>query len=112
VLHGLHHQHVRPWELFVDEESKSTVKPGSRKSSVSADSLTSNSSNSFEDEPWIQKYKKRNLIRQIFDRETYIDEPALRQIQDTIFLQSVLMATGVSAVIVAIFLAVPAGHLL
>jgi hypothetical protein len=111
VLHGLHHQHVRPWELFDDPESEEAPKSG-RKSSFSADSLASSASNSFENEPWVKKYKKRNLVRQIFDRETYIEESALRQIQDTIFLQAVLMGTAASAAIVAIFLAVPAGNLL
>jgi hypothetical protein len=108
----LHHQHVRPWELFVGDEEFTEKSSGEYdpKTSMSMDSLTSNSSNSFEDEPWIEKYKKRNLIRKIFDRETWIEEPALRQIQDTIFVQSLLLAFVAGGVIVAIFVAVPHGH--
>jgi hypothetical protein len=75
-------------------------------------SLTSNFSNSFEDEPWVKKYSRRNLIRKIFDREIWIEEPALRQIQDTIFVQSLIVATIAGAIVVAIFLAVPKGKML
>jgi hypothetical protein len=109
VLHGLHHQHVRPWELFIQEED---AKLESSNESISRKSLESTSNNSFEDEPWVAKYQKRNVVRQIFDREIWIQEPALRQIQDTIFIQALLTATAASAVLVAIFVAVPSGHVL
>ncbi|KAH0129588.1 hypothetical protein KCU67_g17002, partial [Aureobasidium melanogenum] len=89
--------------LFADPEDPS-LKAGSE------DSLFSTSgSGSYEDEPWIAKYEKRNVIRKIFDREVWIQEPALRQIQDTIFIQSLLGAFLVSCVVVGIFCAVPHG---
>jgi hypothetical protein len=101
VLHGMHHRHVRPWELFVDEESEKER---------TKDSFESfGSSNSYEDEPWIVKYQKRNIVRKVFDREVWIQEPVLRQIQDTIFVQSMLAALLLSGVITAIFVAVPGG---
>lgn len=103
VLHGLHHRHLRPWELFEDGASDDE-RP-------SWDSLTSSSSNSFEDEPWVKQYEKRNTIRKIFDREVWIEEPALRQLQDTIFLQALLGSFILSCIIVGIFCAVPAGNL-
>lgn len=105
---------MRPWELFDDEESdeKSTGGDSTPKQSISMESLTSNSSNSFEDEPWIKKYSRRNIIRKIFDRETWIEEPALRQIQDTIFVQSLIAATLAGAVVVAIFVALPHGRMI
>lgn len=68
------------------------------------------SHNSYEDEPWISKYDKRNVIRKIFDREVWIQEPALRQIQDTIFLQAILTAFVLTAIIVGIFCAIPKGN--
>lgn len=104
VLHGMHHRHLRPWELFSEADDMSTVE-------MKTDSMDSyESSNSYEDEPWIAKYEKRNVIRKIFDREVWIEEPALRQIQDTIFLQAILGAFVVSAVAVGIFCAVPKGN--
>lgn len=101
----MHHRHLRPWELFGDEDealSYVNLKKGS------FDSL--GTSNSYEDEPWVVKYEKRNVIRKIFDREVWIKEPALRQIQDTIFLQALITAVGISAVLAAIFLPVPKGN--
>ena len=105
VLHGMHHRHMRPWELFSDETDEVMDEK-----MMSSESLTSESSNSVEDEPWIARYKKRNVIRKIFDRELWIKEPALRQIQDTIFLQAILGAFVLSCVFVGIFCAVPHGN--
>ena len=104
VLHGMHHRHLRPWELFGDADEATSdyeLKKGS------FDSLGTN--NSYEDEPWVAKYDKRNVVRKIFDREVWIQEPILRQIQDTIFLQAIICAFVIGAVATAIFLAVPKG---
>ncbi|KAK9443068.1 Regulator of G protein signaling superfamily [Metarhizium brunneum] len=102
VLHGMHHRHVRPWELFMQDDGE---KPNKR----SFDSF--GTQNSYEDEPWVVKYKKRNVVRKVFDREVWIQEPALRQIQDTIFVQALLASVLLSVVLAAIFVAVPQGHL-
>ncbi|KAI0401569.1 hypothetical protein F4802DRAFT_609290 [Xylaria palmicola] len=104
VLHGLHHRHVRPWELFVDDDAEQ-LSEGKR----SFDSF--GSCNSYEDEPWVVRYERRFYVRRVFDREVWIQEPALRQIQDTIFVQSVLTALLGAGVLTAIFVAVPAGNL-
>ncbi|MCJ1335793.1 hypothetical protein MMC09_001067 [Bachmanniomyces sp. S44760] len=106
VLHGMHHRHLRPWELFADEDDASTNAYELKKGSF--DSL--GSSNSYEDEPWVAKYEKRNLIRKVLDREVWIQEPALRQIQDTIFIQAVGGSIVLSAIIVGIFVAFPKGR--
>ncbi|GAP90200.1 putative regulator of G protein signaling superfamily [Rosellinia necatrix] len=104
VLHGRHHRHVRPWELFAedgdDEAGDDDFDPFGSSSSPS---------NSYEDEPWVVKYKCRPYVRRVFDREVWIQEPALRQIQDTIFLQSMLAALLGTGVLTAIFVAVPTG---
>jgi hypothetical protein len=101
----MHHRHLRPWELFDSEE----VSPDYEMKKDSFDSLGSNTS--YESEPWIAKYEKRNVIRKIFDREVWIQEPALRQIQDTIFLQAILGALVLSALATAIFVPLPKGNL-
>lgn len=104
VLHGMHHRHLRPWELFAEDDDSSS------KIELNKASLDSGGSNAYEDEPWVAKYEKRNLIRKVFDREVWIQEPALRQIQDTIFLQALGGALLITAVCVAIFVAVPKGN--
>lgn len=68
-----------------------------------------NSSNSYEDEPWVARYANRNIIQKIFDKEVWIEEPALKQIQDAIFVQSIIIAAIVSAIIAGIFVALPSG---
>ncbi|KAH7304908.1 hypothetical protein B0I35DRAFT_414131 [Stachybotrys elegans] len=102
VLHGMHHHHVRPWELFVQDEEVE------EKGKSSFESFGSN--NSYEDEPWVVRYRRRNIVRKIFDREVWIQEPALRQIQDTIFIQAMLAALLLGGVLTAIFVAVPGGN--
>lgn len=105
VLHGLHHRHVRPWELFEVEPSDSDSEVGGKRKGFE----TFGSSNSYEDEPWIVKYGERNMLRKVFDREVWIQEPALRQIQDTIFVQAVLGGILISGVLVGVFVGVPGG---
>lgn len=102
VLHGMHHRHLRPWELFVSSEDPSSTER------VSFESF--GTSNSYEDEPWVIKYEKRNVVRKVFDREVWIQEPALRQIQDTIFVQAILASLLLGGVLTAIFVAVPKGN--
>ncbi|EEY15956.1 conserved hypothetical protein [Verticillium alfalfae VaMs.102] len=104
VLHGMHHRHVRPWELFIDNEGECDL------SKTSFESF--GSGNSYETEPWVVKYEKRNTVRKVFDREVWIQEPALRQIQDTIFVQAMLCALLAAGVLTAIFVAVPGGKLM
>lgn len=106
VLHGLHHRHLRPWELFEDPEidiGKSDdfySLPGSPGGSMKR---------SYEEEPWVVKYEKRNVIRKVFDKEVWVQEPALRQIQDTIFLQAVLCSVAFAVIFTVVFVVVPNG---
>lgn len=102
VLHGIHHRHLRPWELFLDPDE---VESSDTLNSRSMDSF--GSSNSYESEPWVARYEDRNVFRKVFDREVWIAEPALRQIQDTIFVQSLLMALLCSSALVGACIAVP-----
>ncbi len=115
VLHGLHHQHVRPWELFVrqEEDARADADTDAEKAQQSGKNSFGSfgSSNSYEDEPWVVRYHKRNLVRKIFDREVFIREPALRQIQDTIFVQALLLAVLLTGILTAAFVAIPPGRL-
>lgn len=105
VLHGMHHRHVRPWELFLGEGEEMEEAAAGGKGSFES----FGSGNSYEEEPWVVKYERRNVVRKVFDREVWIREPALRQIQDTIFVQSLLCGAVVGGVLVAVFVAVPGG---
>lgn len=98
-----HRYHIRPWELFQDEENG-----GGNQSKESFDSF--GSSNSFEMEPWIQKYHERNVWRKIFDREAPIEQPIIRLIQNTIFVQTCFIGLAAGLVLAGMFLALPAGN--
>jgi len=107
VLHGMHHRHLRPWELFTSDDEPQ----GYDAKQDSTDTVGSHaSSNSWEDEPWVARYEKRNVVRKIFDREVWIQEPALRQIQDTIFIQAILGSLIIGGIAVGIFCAIPPGN--
>lgn len=101
----MHHRHLRPWELFAEDDDASSDVELKK---ASWDGTDRNKSH--EDEPWVAKYEKRNLVRKIFDREVWIQEPALRQIQDTIFLQALGGGLFVTTVVVGMFVAVPSGN--
>lgn len=72
----------------------------------------SNGYNSYEDEPWVEKYARLSIIRKIFGREVWIEEPALRRLQDQIFWQSILVAAVASAGLTGVFIALPKGGLM
>jgi hypothetical protein len=110
VLHGMHHRHLRPWELFASEEDGNAGDSDSEFELKKGSFESVESSNSYEDEPWVAKYEKRNIVRKVFDREVWIEEPALRQIQDTIFLQAIGSALILSGITVGIFIGIPGGN--
>lgn len=66
---------------------------------------------SHEDEPWVIQYRQRNVVRKIFDREAWVEEPALRKIQDGILVHSLILALLCTLVLTTVFVAVPAGML-
>ncbi len=101
-----HHRHVRPWELYADGDEE---EDHDRHRKSSFDSFATGS-NSFEQEPWVSRYADRSLLRKIFEKEAWIQEPALRQIHDTIFAQAMLLGLLSGGVLTGIFVALPAGN--
>lgn len=97
-----HHRHIRPWELFVDVEEPTEMQK------QSFDSFST--SCSYEDEPWLEKHAKKSLLRKIFDAETRIQEPIVRTIQDTIFVQAMLFGLLSAGTFAALFIPLPSGH--
>lgn len=66
--------------------------------------------NSFEQEPWVVKYSEQSFVRKVFDREAWIQEPALRSIQDTIFVQAMIVGVLSAGTFAAIFIPLPPGN--
>lgn len=96
--------------------NSSDEKPGSKGSSQakrfspSALNPFGNSNKGYEIEPWYAKYQKRNMVSKIFERSTWVQEDAVRMIQDRIILQSQIWALILTVIITVIFVAVPAGN--
>ena len=65
------------------------------------------SANSYEDEPWAMRYRKRNVVREVFGGEVWIQEPTMRAIQDTILVQALLCELLIAGLLTAIFVCVP-----
>ena len=115
VLHGLHHRHVRPWEMF--QASSNSINtptapssPDTELGTLDEDPLNPRSTarNDATIQYWTERYAKRNIVRKIFDREVWIQEPALRQVQDKIFVQALVVAILVSLAVTCIWVfAVP-----
>ncbi|KAH6630452.1 hypothetical protein B0J18DRAFT_102157 [Chaetomium sp. MPI-SDFR-AT-0129] len=123
ILHGLHRRHIRPWELFMsdadDEEAAISTTTGKIITDTFAidqgmgkdTGFRDRKGSSHEDEPWVIQYRQRNVVRKIFDREAWVEEPALRKIQDGILVHSLILALLCTLVLTTVFVAVPAGML-
>jgi hypothetical protein len=101
----MHHRHLRPWELFADGDD------GPHRAAPKGPFEPFGSGNSYEDEPWVARYERRGLVRKIFDREAWVQEPALRRVQDAIFAQALLGALLATAIVVGVFCAIPRGDM-
>lgn len=111
-MHGVRRRQLNPWELFGDEDVE--MQDDDSSSSIEKGSLARFASfgtaNSYIDKPWVAKYQSRNLMRKMFDKDTWIQEPALRGIQDKIFMHALLRGGIVGGLLTALFVCVPGGH--
>lgn len=98
----LHHRHVPAWELFEDPESPAELKKRS------FDSF--GSKNSYEDEPWVAREKRRGYFSRLFSKGVVVHDIALRRIHDTILLQAMGVGLVTAMVVTAIFVSLPAGR--
>ncbi|ORY86983.1 hypothetical protein BCR37DRAFT_376321 [Protomyces lactucae-debilis] len=70
ILQGTQRVQYRPWDLFADSEEADLF-------------------GKFE-QYWEAKYKSRNLIRKIFDRQRWVEDPSFRRLLDRLLWQAVL----------------------
>ncbi|ELR10569.1 hypothetical protein VC83_00221 [Pseudogymnoascus destructans] len=108
-LHAMRARQVRPWELFGDSEAE--VEMG--KAELDGMSITTSGLSvmmGVGDAPWVGRYKKRGLLRRVFERQVRVVEPALREVQNTLFVQAALVAVLGTAVATGVFVAMPSGN--
>jgi hypothetical protein len=127
-------RNVRPWEdadsLFSDttrriDDEEATLAL-SDVQSIAAKSLgskrsaatlkrpksfdTFGSANTYVDEPWVAQYEKRPLMEKIHEKSVWVQDDALRLIQDRIILGSQVWGLFITVVTTAIFVALPPGN--
>lgn len=103
VLYGLQRRHVRPWEPILEGDHDPIDEAFAPLGDLDLDGGRNGD--------WAAWYGKRSLIRKIFDREVWVQEPALRWIHHQIALQATALALPVTGIFLAIFLTVPDGHI-
>ena len=137
ILHHNHGRNVKPWEEIetmsvasssnasnptaasgsirskaTDEEavlpSSAASRASTEKRPISMD--TFGSGNSFQDEPWVGKYDRKPLLRKVFDDSTWVQEEALRVIQDKIVLKANVWGLILTTLSTVVWVALPAGN--
>lgn len=108
-LHAMRARQLRPWELFGDGEAD--VEMG--KAELDGISVTTSGLSvmmGMSDAPWVERYKNRGLLRRIFERQVRVVEPAVREVQNTLFVQALLVAVLGTTVVTGLFVALPSGN--
>ena len=122
IIHTGHRRALRPWEQFNDEVSLTGFDGGPEEhANLSTDdmfSMTSRSkndvsldafgtSNSYRHESWVEKYEQKPLFRKIFTKSVWVQEQAMRLLQDKIVKQSHAWALIISVMLTALVVALP-----
>ncbi|KAL8934122.1 MAG: hypothetical protein Q9211_005394 [Gyalolechia sp. 1 TL-2023] len=123
IIHTGHCRNLRPWEQFAggaslgsldndDEAALSTstddvfsMSNRGPKRGISMD--TFGTSNSYDHELWVKRYKKLPLLQRIFAQNLWIQEETIRVLQDRIVLQSHLWSLIVTVPLTAALVALP-----
>jgi hypothetical protein len=71
---------------------------------------TFGTANTFVDEAWVSQYEKRPLMEKIFEKSTWVQDDAVRLIQDRIILQAQVWGVIITTAITAVFVALPPGN--
>ncbi|KAI4176129.1 MAG: hypothetical protein LQ343_001173 [Gyalolechia ehrenbergii] len=124
IIHTGHCRNLRPWEQFADSASLdsfdrddeaalststddvySMSNRGGLKRGISMD--TFGTSNSYEHELWVERYKKKPLLQRIFTKNIWIQEETVRVLQDRIVVQSHLWSLIVTVPLTVGVVALP-----
>jgi hypothetical protein len=70
---------------------------------------TFGSANTFNDEPWVERYEKKPVMKKIFENNTWVMDDSIRLIQDKIILQSQVWGVFATVVTSVVFVVLPKG---
>ena len=88
------------------KKSHATTSTGKRPKSFD----TFGTANTYTDEPWVSEYEKRPLMERIHEKSVWVQDDALRLIQDKIIRQSQILGLIFTTVVTAAFVALPPGN--
>lgn len=71
---------------------------------------TFGSANTFDDEPWVERYEKKPVMKKVFENNTWVMDDGVRLIQDKIILQSQVWGVFATVVTTVVFVVVPKGN--
>lgn len=127
IIHTNHHRALRPWEQFSENVSLSSFDDGpEEEANLSTDDMfnmtsrsrsgvsidTFGTSNTYSHELWVEKYKQKPLFKKVFTKSVWVQEQAMRLLQDKIVKQSHAWALIISVFLTAFVLALPQANVI
>jgi len=133
ILHHTHARNLRPWEQDIDSETgdsrrnsfastvNGTLQMANRTVDFDESKETANfrhshlqpfgpRNNYFESEDWVEKYKKKPILRKVFEKSIWTQDETLRILQDKIVLGANLWSLIITIPLTIIFVALPKGN--
>jgi hypothetical protein len=129
VLYAVRGRHLRPWEQFSSDSSRSVFSDSDEATLVGNDAHsmspskspskrktrrvaleTFGTANSYGHEVWVEKYRAKMMIRKVFDKTIWVENENVRIMQDRVALQAFVWSLVVTALLTAPFMALPGGH--
>lgn len=125
VLYAFRGRHLRPWEQFSNESTRSGLNESDESTLVGADTYstapskgktrrvaleTFGTANSYGHEIWVEKYRAKMMIRKVFDTSVWVENENVRIMQDRVALQAFLWSMIVTAFLTVPFIAMPKGQ--
>ncbi|KAL8737005.1 MAG: hypothetical protein Q9181_002116 [Wetmoreana brouardii] len=126
IVHTGHSRNLRPWEQFGDGASLNSLdnddeaalgsgstddvysmsnRSGNGKRGISMD--TFGTSNTYDHELWVEKYRKKPLLQRIFARNVWIQDETIRLLQDRIVVQSHILSAVITLPLMVLVVALP-----
>lgn len=127
VLYAARGRHLRPWEQFNSEPSRSRGGDSDQITLAGTDTPSASTSatkgkprrvaleafgtaNSYGHEVWVEKYRAKMMIRKVFDSTVWVENESVRILQDRVALQAFLWSLILTLPLTVLFTALPNGH--
>lgn len=125
VLYATRGRHLRPWEQFINEPSRSRGGDSDEMTLVGTEASSTSmakgrsrrvafeafgTANSYGHEVWVEKYRAKMMIRKVFDSTVWVENENVRIMQDRVALQAFLWSLIVTVPLTVLFTALPNGR--